>query len=82
MTVGELIRLLGEFPPELPVYFAPDAATERVIAPADAIIDRVDQDKGRVLADRDPHRTIPPGYGAALVIHASLVRNSNAAPAG
>ena len=81
MTVGELIRLLGEFPPQLPVYFAPDATAERVIAPVDALLDRVHQDKGVVLTDKDPYGTVPPGYGVALVIHASLVRKATAAAA-
>lgn len=81
MTVGELIRLLGEFPPQLPVYFAPDAAAERVIAPVDALLDRVHQDKGLILADKDPYGTVPPGYGAALVVHASFVRKPVPAPA-
>lgn len=81
MTVRDLIELLGEFPPGLPVYFAPDAAADRVMAPVDAIIDRVHKDKALVLADKDPYGTVPPGYGAALVIHASFVRKPTPAEA-
>jgi hypothetical protein len=74
MTVGELIELLNEFPPELPVFFATDEAGRQAIAPVDAIMDLVHPSRGRVLDDDDPHGTVPPGYTDALVIHPRTVR--------
>ena len=74
MTVGELIDLLNEFPPELPVFFTPDADGRRAVAPVDAIMDLVHPTRGWVLDDHDPYRTVPPGYSEALVIHPRVVR--------
>jgi hypothetical protein len=74
MTVGELIDLLNEFPPELPVFFTPDADGRRAVAPVDAVMDLVHPGNGRVLDDDDPYGTVPPGFKDALVIHPRAVR--------
>ena len=74
MTVGELIRLLQEFPPELPVFFTPDALGRRAVAPVDAVMDLVHPGRGEVMPDDDPCTTVPPGFADALVIHPRVVR--------
>lgn len=73
MTVGELIDLLGEFPPELPVFFQPDPPARRVSAPRDAILDLVHPGRAEVLPDGTTG-PIPPGYVDALVVSPTVVR--------
>ena len=83
MTVQALIDLLGEFPPELPVFFCPAAeglgADHPAIAPRDAVMTLVDPGR-RVAMAFSPdgegyiYPTAPEPYTDALVIYPCTVR--------
>jgi hypothetical protein len=75
MTVGELIKLLNEFPSNLQVYFCPDADGKRAMSPVDATLNMVHRGRGEVMNDEDPYSTVPPGFGDALVIYPKVVRD-------
>jgi hypothetical protein len=74
MTVGELIVLLEEFPPELPVFFCPDDAGRVAVAPRDAVMNLVHLGRREVMADDDPSPTVPDGFVDALVVYPRVVR--------
>jgi len=73
MTVGELIALLHEFPPQLPVFFCPDDAGRVAVSPRDAVMNLVDPDRGEVIADDE--MTVPEGFDDSLVIYPRMVRD-------
>jgi hypothetical protein len=73
MTVADLVALLSEFPPELPVFFCPDEVGRAAVIPRDAVMDLVHPTRGEVLADGTP--SIPDGFIDALVIHPCVVRD-------
>ena len=75
MTVSELIALLEEFPPELPVFFSPDDAGRVAVAPRDAVMNLVCPLRREIMADDDPSPTVPEGFVDALVIYPRLVRD-------
>jgi hypothetical protein len=75
MTVGELIALLGEFPPELPVFFSPDGGGRVAVVPRDAVMNLVHPGRREVMADDDPSPTIPEGFVDALVVYPRVVRD-------
>ena len=77
MTVAELIALLEEFPPELPVFFSPDDAGRVAVAPRDAVMNLVHPERGEVIADDDPSPTIPAGFVDSLVVYPRLVREDD-----
>ncbi|HKB02565.1 MAG TPA: hypothetical protein VKD90_10120 [Gemmataceae bacterium] len=74
MTVAEVVRLLAEFPPELPVFFTPDTAGRRAFAPLGAVRDLVHPTRGEVLNEDDRYATVPMGFTHALVIQPCVVR--------
>jgi hypothetical protein len=76
MTVGELIALLGEFPPELPAFFCPDDAGRVAVAPRDAVMNLVHPGRGEVMADDDPSPAVPEGFVDSLVIYPRRVREA------
>lgn len=76
MTVGELIALLREFPPELPVFFCPDEAGRFALSPRDAVMNLVDPARQVVLAD-DSATTVPMGFVDSVVIYPRVVREDD-----
>jgi len=74
MTVAHLIALLGEFPPELPVFFSPDDAGRVAVAPQDAVMNLVHPGRGEVMADDHPSPTVPEGFVDSLVVYPRQVR--------
>ncbi len=76
MNVGQLIRVLERFPPELSVYFTPDAAGLIAIAPVDAVINLVHGTRFAIIPD-NCSPTIPEGFVDAVVIHPNIVRNQS-----
>ncbi len=77
MTVADLIALLGEFPPELPVFFSPDAVGRVAVAPKDAVMNLVHPGRGEVIADDEPSPTIPEGFVDSLVVYPRQVREDD-----
>jgi len=75
MTVAELISLLEDFPPELPVFFSPDAAGCVAVAPKDAVMNLVHPGRGEVIADDATSTTSQPGFVDSLVIYPTVVRD-------
>jgi hypothetical protein len=85
MTVQGLIDLLGEYPPELPVFSCPATdgltADHPTVAPQDAVMNLVDPDR-RVAMAFSPdgegyvYRTPPDGYMDALVIYPKALRET------
>lgn len=74
MTVADLIALLREFPPELPVFFSPDDAGRVAVAPRDAVMNLVHPGRREAMADHDPPPTVPDGFVDALVVYPRPVR--------
>lgn len=74
MTVGDLITLLREFPPELPAFFSPDDAGRVAVSPRDAVMNLVHPGRGEVMADDDPSPTVPHGFVDSVVIYPRVVR--------
>jgi len=74
MTVAELIAMLQEFPPELPVFFCPDDDGRIALSPADAIMDLVHPGQQRVMSDEDFPHDMPNGFVDSLVIYPRTVR--------
>ena len=74
MTVADLIVLLGEFPPELPVFFNPDDAGRVAVAPRDAVMNLVHPGIGEVLSEDDPSPTVPGGFIDSVVVYPRRVR--------
>ena len=83
MTVAELMELLEQFPPGLPVFFCPTAdeltAEHGAIAPRDAVMNLVDS-RRRVAMGFSPdgesyvYPVAPHGFADALVIYPLAVQ--------
>ncbi len=76
MTVGELIALLHEFPPELPVFFSPDDAGRIAVAPRDAVMNLVHPVRKEVITDDE--MMVLEGFEDSLVIYPRAVREEMA----
>jgi hypothetical protein len=74
MTVAELLVLLQEFPPELPVFFSPDEEGRVALAPCGAVMNLVRPDQKEVISDDDPSSTVPDGFVDSVVIYPRVVR--------
>lgn len=74
MTVGELIELLQQFPPELPVFVCPDAEGRIAISPRDAVMNLVHPGRSEVISDDDDSPYVPDGFVDSLVIYPRNVR--------
>ncbi len=75
MTVADLIVLLGEFPPELPIFFSTDDAGRVAVAPQDAVMNLVHPGMGEVLREDDPSPTIPDGFIDSVVVYPRRMRD-------
>jgi hypothetical protein len=73
MTVRELRELLNRFPPDLPVFFAPDESERRVVAPQTVIMNLVHPQRREVIAE-DSGSSLPKGFVDALVIYSGEIR--------
>lgn len=73
MTVSDLIAMLGEFPPGLPVFVTADGRS--AFAPADAVMNLTHPRRGEVMAFDGDSGEVPEGFIDSLVIYPQPVRD-------
>jgi hypothetical protein len=75
MTVGDLIRLLEQFPPDLPAFYVTDAAGRIAAAPQDAVMNLVDPTNGEIMADDGTSHGDEESFVDSVVIYPLVVRD-------
>ncbi len=73
MTVGELIKHLRRFPPQLPVFFCPDAAGRAAIVPKDAVMNLVHPGRMEIVRDEELSTEVLEGFVDSLVVYPFVV---------
>ncbi len=72
MRVGELIKRLRMFPPQLPVFFCRDSAGRTAIVPRDAVMNMVHPARMEIVSDEDQSTAVPDGFEDSLVVRACM----------
>jgi hypothetical protein len=74
MTVAELLALLQDFPPELPVFFSPDDEGRVALAPRDTVMNLVHPGREEIVPDNELAFAVPEGFVDSVVIYRRVVR--------
>ena len=70
MTVGNLIKLLQQFPADLQIYFCNDEAQRKVVSPEAATAKLVHPRRLLFASDDDPAKTVSHDFVHAVVMTA------------